>query len=149
MFHLMCSKMHALSEILQGLLAMIVYCLASIILSLLTKRKKKKRSKIIIYYWEVTVQVNSTTVCYMVHHFGPKKMQKRVQLGEKKKRDCFCPGSNRGPCACEAHVITATPRKHLWFVLPISWILYSPPFLQLTEKSDSDLPFDFHITGTR
>ena len=24
---------------------------------------------------------------------------------------CFRPGSNRGPCACEAHVITATLRK--------------------------------------
>ena len=29
----------------------------------------------------------------------------------KKKKACFRPGSNRGPCACEAHVITATLRK--------------------------------------
>ena len=27
------------------------------------------------------------------------------------KKKCFRPGSNRGPCACEAHVITATLRK--------------------------------------
>ena len=26
-------------------------------------------------------------------------------------KKCFHPGSNRGPCACEAHVITATPWK--------------------------------------
>ena len=25
---------------------------------------------------------------------------------------CFLPGSNRRPCACEAHVITTTLRKH-------------------------------------
>ena len=25
---------------------------------------------------------------------------------------CSRPGSNRGPCACEAHVITTTPREH-------------------------------------
>ena len=31
----------------------------------------------------------------------------------EKKKSCFCPGSNRGPCACEAHVITATPQKPL------------------------------------
>ena len=28
-------------------------------------------------------------------------------------KKCFCPGSNRGPCACEAHVITATPQKQV------------------------------------
>ena len=28
-----------------------------------------------------------------------------------KKKLCFLPGSNRRPCACEAHVITATLRK--------------------------------------
>ena len=33
-----------------------------------------------------------------------------IKRGEKKKM-CFRPGSNRGPCACEAHVITATLRK--------------------------------------
>ena len=31
----------------------------------------------------------------------------------EKKKECFRPGSNRGPCACEAHVITATLRKQL------------------------------------
>ena len=32
---------------------------------------------------------------------------------KKKNRNkcCFRPGSNRGPCACEAHVITTTLRK--------------------------------------
>ena len=30
---------------------------------------------------------------------------------EEEKKICFRPGSNRGPCACEAHVITATLRK--------------------------------------
>ena len=35
------------------------------------------------------------------------------QVREKKKiKTCFRPGSNRGPCACEAHVITTTLRKH-------------------------------------
>ena len=32
--------------------------------------------------------------------------------GKKKRKTCFRPGSNRGPCACEAHVITTTLRKH-------------------------------------
>lgn len=27
------------------------------------------------------------------------------------QKNCFRPGSNRGPCACEAHVITTTLRK--------------------------------------
>ena len=30
---------------------------------------------------------------------------------QAKKKYCFLPGSNRRPCACEAHVITATLRK--------------------------------------
>ena len=33
------------------------------------------------------------------------------------KYGCFLPGSNRRPCACEAHVITATlrkPHRHDW-----------------------------------
>ena len=30
------------------------------------------------------------------------------------KHGCFLPGSNRRPCACEAHVITATLRKLLY-----------------------------------
>ena len=30
---------------------------------------------------------------------------------QKNEKMCFCPGSNRGPCACEAHVITTTPQK--------------------------------------
>lgn len=33
----------------------------------------------------------------------------RKEDGEK--RNCFRPGSNRRPCACEAHVITTTLRK--------------------------------------
>ena len=28
-------------------------------------------------------------------------------------KTCSCPGSNRGPCACEAHVITTTPQEQL------------------------------------
>lgn len=36
---------------------------------------------------------------------------KTEQCREMKKKRCFRPGSNRGPCACEAHVITATLRK--------------------------------------
>ena len=36
---------------------------------------------------------------------------------KKKKKACFRPGSNRGPCACEAHVITATLRKLRNFML--------------------------------
>lgn len=32
---------------------------------------------------------------------------------EKGKKKCFRPGSNWGPCACEAHVITTTLRKQL------------------------------------
>ena len=53
------------------------------------------------------------------------------------KKKCFRPGSNRGPCACEAHVITATPRKR--------------SCLQLAElvHSNSDVMFDIDITGTR
>ena len=31
----------------------------------------------------------------------------------RKENECFLPGSNRRPCACEAHVITTTLRK-LW-----------------------------------
>ena len=30
---------------------------------------------------------------------------------KKMKNNCFLPGSNRRPCACEAHVITTTLRK--------------------------------------
>ena len=30
---------------------------------------------------------------------------------EQNEKICFLPGSNRRPCACEAHVITATLRK--------------------------------------
>ena len=29
----------------------------------------------------------------------------------KKKKGCLRPGSNWGPCACEAHVITTTPQR--------------------------------------
>ena len=32
----------------------------------------------------------------------------------KAKKLCFVPGSNRRPCACEAHVITATLTKLRW-----------------------------------
>ena len=32
-----------------------------------------------------------------------------------KEQNCSRPGSNRGPCACEAHVITTTPREH-WLI---------------------------------
>ena len=32
----------------------------------------------------------------------------------EKKVHCFRPGSNRGPSACEADVITTTLRKHSW-----------------------------------
>ncbi len=34
-----------------------------------------------------------------------------------KKHVCFRPGSNRRPCACEAHVITTTLRKHVLALL--------------------------------
>jgi hypothetical protein len=44
------------------------------------------------------------------------------------KDECFLPGSNRRPCACEAHVITATLRKlpderwpHWWGGLTDEW----------------------------
>ena len=45
-----------------------------------------------------------------------KVKAKGKEVGKKtssKKKKCFRPGSNRGPCACEAHVITATLRKQL------------------------------------
>ncbi len=35
----------------------------------------------------------------------------RENSSKKKRNQCFRPGSNRGPCACEAHVITTTLRK--------------------------------------
>ena len=42
----------------------------------------------------------------------------------RKENECFLPGSNRRPCACEAHVITTTLRK-LWFMnVVIKWICY-------------------------
>ena len=39
--------------------------------------------------------------------------RKREKKRQKKQKKCFRPGSNRGPCACEAHVITTTLRKLL------------------------------------
>ena len=35
----------------------------------------------------------------------------KASLADDAKYECFLPGSNRRPCACEAHVITATLRK--------------------------------------
>ena len=44
---------------------------------------------------------------------GPKlPMQRRLK--KHGMASCFRPGSNRRPCACEAHVITTTLRKPLW-----------------------------------
>ena len=37
------------------------------------------------------------------------------------KNICFRPGSNRRPCACEAHVITTTLRKPGGQPLPVLW----------------------------
>ena len=46
-----------------------------------------------------------------------REKNEKAREGEKK---CFCPGSNRGPCACEAHVITATPQKlSCVFMMPL------------------------------
>ena len=45
-------------------------------------------------------------------------------MSEEKKR-CFRPGSNRGPCACEAHVITTTLRKQPGSVY-LNFVFYSP-----------------------
>ena len=50
---------------------------------------------------------------------------KKFSRGGKKR--CFRPGSNRGPCACEAHVITTTLRKQLTVVSLIYYI--DPPHL--------------------
>ena len=53
----------------------------------------------------------------VVSELASVSFQVRQNLGncqereKKKKKECFRPGSNRGPCACEAHVITATLRK--------------------------------------
>ena len=39
------------------------------------------------------------------------------------KKICFRPGSNRGPCACKAHVITTTLRKlSIWKVLKTMYV---------------------------
>ena len=35
----------------------------------------------------------------------------KISIKIKISDTCFRPGSNRGPCACEAHVITTTLRK--------------------------------------
>lgn len=40
------------------------------------------------------------------------QVRKNLEEKKKKRKTCFRPGSNRGPCACEAHVITTTLRKH-------------------------------------
>ena len=40
------------------------------------------------------------------------QVRKKKRREKKEKKTCFRPGSNRGPCACEAHVITTTLRKH-------------------------------------
>ena len=37
--------------------------------------------------------------------------REELEIVMEKRKICFRPGSNRGPCACEAHVITATLRK--------------------------------------
>ena len=57
-------------------------------------------------------------MCIAVQELSTVKFQVRKSKGKKKKKKkkkkkCFRPGSNRGPCACEAHVITTTLRKPL------------------------------------
>ena len=46
----------------------------------------------------------------MISNFGCSTNNFGKNLG---KYNCFLPGSNRRPCACEAHVITTTLRKLL------------------------------------
>ena len=47
-----------------------------------------------------------------------KNKVSKLDKVRKLQNFCFLPGSNRRPCACEAHVITTTLRKHQAF--PVS-----------------------------
>ena len=68
------------------------------------------------YY--ILVALRDVTVCVKICVAIKKKALRDVTdclmisvAIKKKKGLCSRPGSNRGPCACEAHVITATLRK--------------------------------------
>ena len=41
-----------------------------------------------------------------------KNKVRKLDKARELQNYCFLPGSNRRPCACEAHVITTTLRKH-------------------------------------
>ena len=56
---------------------------------------------------------------------------------------CFLPGSNRRPCACEAHVITATLRKlhrHLLSMKGIQQTANSKTTIKSIEPKNSIIP---------
>ena len=77
--------------------------------------------------------------------FQVSKKNNALMIMGRREKKCFRPGSNRGPCACEAHVITATLRKQLECL-----IAKYVPLLQLAElRGDEELNFDFVIRGTR
>ena len=109
MFHLMCSKMHALSENFARIVGNDSILLSQYYTVIANKKEKKKGQNN-----DLLLGGNCTSEFYYCVLYGPsfwaKKNTKMSTIGGK-KRDCFCPGSNRGPCACEAHVITATPQK--------------------------------------
>ena len=54
-----------------------------------------------------------------------------------KKESCFRPGSNRGPCACEAHVITTTLRKLRCEKEQISKLNFSNSFADSSRSHSS------------
>ena len=64
-------------------------------------------------------------------------------------KTCSCPGSNRGPCACEAHVITTTPQEQLAKneILAMKLPNFAPPIFQKVKVLPGFEPGTFCVLG--